>query len=76
MIGQTEISEVGRSAPCFVCVELARSARIELDVVLVAPLVDVGGGVELIWPDLVSHRELGVGDGRPDPLLLRHGCVD
>ena len=59
--------------PSLVGVELARSAGVELDKHLVAPVVDVGGGVESIMTDLVGHGELGVGDGGLDLLLLAPG---
>ena len=59
--------------PGLVSVELARSAGVELDKHLVAPVVDVGGSMESIMADLVGHGELGVGDGGLDPLLLGPG---
>ena len=59
--------------PSLVGVELARSARIELDKHLVALVVDVGGGVQGVLPDLVGRGELDVGHGGLDPLLLRPG---
>ena len=63
----------GQLLPCLVGVELARSAGVELDKHLVSPVVDVGGGVQSVLPDLVGRGELDVGDGGLDPLLLRPG---
>ena len=59
--------------PGLVSVELARSAGVELDKHLLSPVVDVGGGVEGVLPDLVGGRELDVGHGCLDPLLLSPG---
>ena len=63
----------GQLVPCLVGVELARSAGVELDKHLVSPVVDVGGGVQGVLPNLVGRGELDVGEGCLDPLLLRPG---
>ena len=68
--------ELGFVEPRLVGVELAWPAGVELHVEPLPLLVDVGGRVELVLADLVSHDELGVGDAGPHSLLLPPGGVD